>query len=206
MTMHDGTDEPLLTVDVRSLAGTSWQEQWPKGKLAYLILMADLDPPTFERSLSLEWVPYDANRYRWDKAALAEAEFANYVRRWPGQRAATFDPNSCERIQFRYGNAGAGFDPTGDPALFEALLTTLGGEIRHSRFEFSVARHLFQVTLNHKLANRLLNFGRGVRASLRSVDPGLPGAVGRMTPGAVVVNFVCRDGSFEPPFTFWSES
>src|SRR4051794_21931650 len=106
---------PVVEIAVRNLAGSSWREHWPLEKLAYFILMSDVEPPKYDRSLQLEWVPFDANLYSWDKKAITRDQFEQLVSQWPKNAPHPFDPRKCDRVQFSYethkGGVGVGFNP-----------------------------------------------------------------------------------------------
>jgi hypothetical protein len=201
-------NDEIIKVDVRNSKGMDWQEQWAKKKLAYFILMADLIPPKFDRSLQTEWVPFQMNKYRWDKGSLSLEEFEQLASRWPGRKLVPFDSRTCVRVQIAYKKSpseglGFGFDPPREPLLFDRLVAIASGKIRYETFDYADARHIF-----------LLELDADGRTAVQSQAPVLE-AMQRVNPefvqivkggaGRLEVRFQCPDGLFKPPFQLWFE-
>src|SRR5687767_12775895 len=100
MTSATTVEQGPIPVAVRNVQGIKWQEHWTKAKLAYFILMADVDPPKFDRVLTMEWVPFDSNEYAWDHRVLTRDEFFALSTAWPKTEVRPFDLDSCDHIRF----------------------------------------------------------------------------------------------------------
>ena len=162
----------LIHVQVKSLLGTQWEEDWSKEKLAYFILMSDLDGPKYGRSQKTEWVPFDSNLYRWNKDLLTEEEFSAFAARWPGQRPVTFDPSSCDHVQFVFEmnqeRIGVGFDPQQNPQLFNLIVQLGRPALQYEGFRYAFGRHVFHSVLERE---SIAAIAKGSSGSLRQISP-----------------------------------
>ncbi len=194
-----------IHVQVKSLLGAHWEEDWSKEKLAYFILMSDLAEPNYRESQKTEWVPFDSNLYKWNKDLLTEEEFNAFAAKWPGQRPVPFDPASCDHVQFVFEvnqkRIGVGFDPQQNPRLFDLIAELARPAIHYEGFRYAFGRHVFHSELGRE---SITAFAKGSSGSLRQISPVLGKAVARLK--SLDVRFTCREGSFEPPFQLWFEA
>lgn len=193
-----------IHVQVKSLAGSHWKEDWSKEKMAYFILMSDVAEPKFHQSKKTEWVPFDSNLYKWDKETLTEEEFNTFRAQWPGQKPVTFDPGSCDHVQLVFEvnqeEIGVGFGPQRNPKLFNLIVEMGKATIQYEGFRYSYGRHVFHSVLGRE---SIAAIATSSLASLRQISPVLSTAVDRLK--RLDVRFTCREGSFEPPFQMWFE-
>jgi hypothetical protein len=175
--------------------------------LAYFILLSDVRKPKYDSAQQVEWVPFDANEYCWDKTALDKTEFEALASKWPKDEPVPFDPAACDHVQFSYtfkGNlAGVGFNPTKHPPLFGLLVKRAQGRLRHEEFDYARARHVHLWEPSALDLEALVLAQSRALPALRAISPDLAGAMEHGQ--SVQVRFLCRHESFEAPISLWSE-
>jgi hypothetical protein len=197
----------LIDIDVRNLQGRMWAEKWTRDKLAYFVLMSDVEVPKFEKAMELEWVPYDCNSYHWNKAALTREEFERLIVQWPGREPIPFNPATCDSVQFVSRTArrtvGWGFDAERGPNLFIRIVELTTRHLQYETFNYACARHIFVGEID---ATTAATFMKVAEPELRQVNHSYVRTLRTIPRTKLEVRFLCRDGCFEAPFGIWYES
>jgi hypothetical protein len=161
--------------------------------------------------MAADWVPFDRNEYRWDKAQLTHATFSDIASKWPGGLPQPFQHELCERIQvvFEWKIRLASFTvvPTTQLHLFQTLLGL--DDPGYECFDYSSGNHVFfqnypGASLWHRLApsaKALQDLSNRYKELCKFLSIP-PGSIGY---DSIRLTYVCPDRAFHPPFTFWIE-
>lgn len=198
-------DTSMITIQVRNVAGQSWTEHWDKSKLTYMILASDLPQPKVDRAVTEEWIPFDANSYSWDKSQLTREEAEQIAITWPKDEPVPFDPHACDSIQFAFEHGGeaigVGFAPSDYPRLYRVIVDTVRCRLRHVEFDYSRAKHVFEVPLDGPLVKALRGDATADKA-IWKISAKLSQAIQSPTVEGIV-SLLCWHGVFSVPYTYW---